>query len=67
MEHTFRELHEGLNFNRQTLGEPRYHELTQMSDRIRALFEADPDDKTGETLQGREIILKMEEIVRQAR
>ncbi len=38
-----------------------------MSDRMRALFEADPDDKTGETLEGRKIIQEMEDILRQVR
>lgn len=66
LDHTFRELHEGLNHNRTRLGEERYEELMRMSDQMRALFEADPEDKTGETLQGCKIIHKMEDILRQA-
>ena len=31
-----------------------------------ALFEADPEDKTGETLEGCKIIHQMEDILRQA-
>ena len=38
-----------------------------MSDRMRALFEADPEDKTGDALNGCMIIHEMEEILRQAR
>ncbi len=67
LEYVFRQLHEGLNHNRQTLGDERYHQLMQMSDRMRALFEADPEDKTGETLQGCKIIHVMEDILRQVR
>jgi hypothetical protein len=67
LDYVFRELHEGLAHNRQTLGEERYHELMRMSGRMRVLFEADPEDKTGETLEGCKIIHKMEDIVKQAR
>jgi hypothetical protein len=67
LDHVFRELYEGLNHNRGTLGEERYHELMRMSDRIRALFEADPEDKTGETLEGCKIIHEMEGILKQVR
>ena len=67
LDYVFRQLNEGLNFNRLTLGEARYQELTGMSDRMRALFEADPEDKTGETAMGCKIILEMEDIVRQVR
>ena len=67
LDYIFRELHEGLNHNRRRLGEERFAELTQMSDRMRALFEADPEDKTGETLQGCRIIHEMEAVLKQSR
>ena len=67
LDYVFRQLSEGLSFNRQTLGEERYRELMRMSAEIRALFEADPENETGEAWKGREIILKMEDIVKQAR
>lgn len=67
LDYVFRELREGLNHNRRTLGEERYHELMRMSDQMRALFEADPEDKTGETLEGCKIIHEMEDIPRQVR
>jgi hypothetical protein len=38
-----------------------------MSDRMRALFEADPENTMGETRKGRDIIHEMEDILRQAR
>ena len=65
--HVFRELNEGLSVNRQTLGEERYHQLIGMSDQMRTLFEADPEDKTGDTLKGCKVIHEMEDILRQAR
>jgi hypothetical protein len=65
LDYVFQELHEGLNHNRRKLGEERYQELTRMSDQMRALFKADPDDKTGETIKGRQIIHEMENILRQ--
>ena len=67
LDYVFQQLNQGLSLNRQTLGEERYNELTRMSDQMRALFEADPEDKTGETLEGCKVIHKMEDILRQAR
>ncbi len=67
LDYVFRQLNEGLSVNRPTLGDERYHELVRMSDRMRSLFEADPEDKTGETLKGCKIIHDMEDILRQAR
>jgi len=67
LDYVFQQLNQGLSFNRQTLGEERYNELMRMSDQMRALFEADPEDKTGDTLKGCKIIHAMEDILRQAR
>jgi hypothetical protein len=67
LDYVFRELHEGLNHNRRRLGEERYRDLMRMSDQMRALFEADPEDKTGDTLKGCKIIHEMEDILRQVR
>lgn len=67
IEYVFSRLKEGLANVRKTLGEEHYQELARMSDKIRALFEADPEDKTGETLEGCKIIHQMEDILRQAR
>ena len=63
----FRELHAGLDFNRPKLGEERYNQLKRMADEMRPLFEADPDNKTGQTVEGRKIILAMEDILRQVK
>jgi hypothetical protein len=66
LDYVFRELHEGLNHSRRKLGEERYQELLRMSDRMRAFFEADPEDKTGDTIKGRQILREMEDILKQA-
>ena len=67
LDYVFQELHEGLSHNRRKLGEDRYNELLRMSDQMRTLFQADPEDKTGETVEGRKIIHKMEDVLRQPR
>ena len=67
LDYVFRQLAKGSATYRQTIGEERYHELMRMSDQMRALFEADPDNKTGETRKGRDIIYEMEDILKQAR
>jgi hypothetical protein len=59
MDTTFLKLNEGLQAISGQLGEGLYLKLREMSDRMRALFEADPENKTGETREGREIIRKM--------
>ena len=56
-------LNEGLLVVRDKLGEERYAALRALSDRMRALFEADPEDKTGDTHAGRMLINEMEDIL----
>jgi len=56
-------LNEGLLTVRKNLGEKRFKELKAMSDKIRALFEADPEDKTGDTRDGHMLIHEMEHIL----
>jgi hypothetical protein len=48
---------------RRELGEERYATLSAMSDKMRALFEADPDDKTGDAKAGCKLINEMEDIL----
>ncbi|HEU0309631.1 MAG TPA: hypothetical protein VFR36_00230 [Sphingomicrobium sp.] len=57
-------LNEGLKNLRDQLGEDRYQALLALSDRMRAHFEADPEDKTEDAIKGRELILQMEDILR---
>ncbi len=66
LDYVFRQLAEGVAQNRARLGEQRYQDLTRVSGEMRALFEAAPEDKAGETSQGCKIILQMEEILREA-
>lgn len=61
---TFFSFNEGLLAVRAELGEERHAILKAMSDKMRALFEVDPDDKTGETRQGQMLIREMEEILK---
>ena len=67
LDYVFQELHAGLGHNRRTLGDERYQGLMRMSGQMRAHFEADPENNTGETRKGRDIIYVMEDILRQAR
>jgi hypothetical protein len=57
-------LNERLLAVRKKLSEERYATLGALSDRMRALFEADPEDKIGDTQAGRAIIHEMESILR---
>jgi hypothetical protein len=65
LETTFYALNEGLRLIRGTLGEELYLRLIGLSDRMRAHFEADPEDKTDDTLKGRDIIVEMLDLLRQ--
>jgi hypothetical protein len=56
-------LNEGLVVVRRKLGEERYATLRALSDKMRSLFEADPEDKTGDTQAGRDLIHEMEDIL----
>jgi hypothetical protein len=60
---TFFSLNEGLLAVRKKLGEERYAQLKKMSDKMRALFESDPEDKTGDTRAGQMLIREMEDIL----
>jgi len=60
----FFSLKEGLKVVRKKLGEERYEALVGMADRMRAHFEADPEDKTEDGLAGRRIIQEMDDILR---
>ena len=56
-------LDQGLGRLRAKLGEDLYRKLTEMSDQMRACFEADPEDNTGETRKGKRLVLEMEDLV----
>jgi hypothetical protein len=65
VETIFHSLNEGLRLIRAELGEERYLKLIEMADRMRVHFEADPEDKTDDTLKKRAIILEMEAFLKQ--
>lgn len=63
IETTFFQLSEGLKIIHKKLGEERYAALVSLSDRMRTHFEADPENKTDDTLKGRALIHEMEDIL----
>jgi hypothetical protein len=63
IETEFFALNEGLRLIRGRLGEERYQNLKSMSDRMRILFDANPDDESHEARAGRAIILEMRELL----
>jgi len=67
LETTFYELNEGLRNLRGKLGEARYLKLLEMSNQMRAYFEADPDDQTGDAVKGRDLILDMLDLLKARR
>ena len=58
---------EGLKTIRSDVGEETYQKLAELSDRMRAHFEADPESKNGEVIKGRELILDMQDILKASR
>jgi hypothetical protein len=59
-------LNEGLKTIRKKVGEENYQALVALSDKMRAHFEADPENKTGDCVKGRDCILEMEDILKAA-
>ena len=64
---TFLSLNEGLKAIRNRLGEERYAVLIALSDRMRMHFEADPENRTDDTLAGRALILEMMDLLKNLR
>ncbi len=50
----FYALNEGLKTIRGKVGDEKYEKLVALSNRMRALFEADPEDETQDGIKGRE-------------
>lgn len=57
-------LNEGLKTIRKKVGEENYQALVALSDKMRAHFEADPEDRTEDGIKGRDCIIEMEEILK---
>jgi len=60
----FHALNEGLKVIRKNVGEENYRALIALSDRMRAHFEADPNNETDDTIKGRDCIIEMEDILK---
>jgi len=67
IDNTFYELNGGLRLLQPKLGDDLYLKLRDMSDRMRAHFEADPEDQTDDALKGRAIIGEMIDLLKQSR
>ena len=63
IESEFHSFNEGLRRLRPQLGEPLFQRLVDMSDRMAALFKADPESKTGETREGKDMVYEMEALL----
>jgi len=63
LETTFEALNAGLERIRSKVGETRYGQLVELSRRMRRHFEADPEDKTEDSIEGRRLIGEMERIL----
>ncbi len=61
----FEGVNESLRALRGKLGDDRYIKLRTLSDRMKAHFEADPENKTDDTLKGRALIHEMEDLLMQ--
>jgi hypothetical protein len=61
----FHQLNEGLRLIRGKLNDERYLKLIEMSGRMRTHFDADPENKTEDTLKGRSIIAEMQGLLKQ--
>ena len=57
-------LKEGLKAVHKKIGEERYALCLEMADQMRAHFEADPEDKTDDSLAGRQLIANMMAVLR---
>jgi hypothetical protein len=63
LDSTFRKLNEDIVRLRPALGDDLANKLGEMSKRMRQLFAADPEDRTGEATQGRAIIREMVDLL----
>jgi hypothetical protein len=67
MDKVFFGLNESLKRIRNKVGDERYQKLADMSRRMRAHFEADPEDKTDDAIKGRELIEDMRDLLKAAK
>ncbi len=67
IETEFFELNESLKLLRPKFGEENYAKMVELSDRMRAHFEADPEDVTEDGKLGRDCLYAMEDIIKSLR
>lgn len=67
LEADFYELNNGLELVREKRGEDNYAKAIDMSARAKALFEADPDMKTGQAEEGIVLLDEISDLIRDAR
>ena len=60
----FLAINEGLKNIRSKIGEDNYKTLLDMTAQMRAYFDADPEDTTGDTTKGMNIAIEMMEILK---
>jgi hypothetical protein len=63
----FYALTESFGVVRKKLGEERYVKLIDLAARAKASFAADPDDKTGESAEGRRLLSEIENVIQEVR
>lgn len=64
IETEFFALNEGLKVVRDKVGEENYQALVVLSARMRGHFEADPENRTDDTIRGRDCIVAMEDVLK---
>jgi len=67
IETTFHQLIEGFGVVRKKLGEERYAKLIDLAARMKALFEADPEDANGKSDEGRKLLSEIEDLINEVR
>jgi hypothetical protein len=67
LDNTFQGLRSSLDGLRTKLGDERYCKLIEISNQMRAYFEADPEDRTGDAIKGRDLILDMLDLLKARR
>jgi len=67
IETVFDSFNQGFQVVRGKLGDERYFKLQDLSDRMKAHFKADPQNKTDDTVKGRTLIHEMEDLLMQKR
>jgi hypothetical protein len=64
IETEFFALNEGWKKVRKKLGEERYARAIELTARMKALFEADPNDENGKAAEGCKVIWELEDIIK---